>query len=56
MYIEIKAQKGVNGMKYSKKVMQAVLHDDLTGLPTKEQHKAEAEAILKKRRKGEKYA
>lgn len=43
-------------MKYSKKVMQAVLNDDLTGLPTKEQHKAEAAAILKKRRNGEKYA
>lgn len=43
-------------MKHSKKVMRAVLTDDLTGLPTKEQHKAEAVSILKKKRQGEKYA
>lgn len=43
-------------MRYGKKVMQAVLTDDLTGLPTKEQHKAEAVEILKKTCIGVKYA
>ncbi len=43
-------------MRQSKKIMQAVLTDDLTGLPTKEQHKAEAVTILKKKGTGEKYA
>lgn len=43
-------------MKYNTNVMQAVLTDDVTGLPTKEQHKAEAVAILKGKKHGEKYA
>ena len=43
-------------MKYNKNVMQAVLTDDVTGLPTKEQHKAEAVAILQRKKGGEKYA
>lgn len=45
-------------MRYQKNsaVMQAVLVDDLTGLPTKELHKAEAARILQEKGEEEKYA
>lgn len=43
-------------MKRNKEIMKAIVVDDLTGLPTKEQHKAEAAEILSKRGETEKYA
>lgn len=43
-------------MKRNREIMNAILVDDLTGLPTKEQHKAEAVAILEKRERAERYA
>lgn len=43
-------------MKQREETMQMVPVDDLTGLPTKEQHKAEAIRILQKTGMGDKYA
>ena len=43
-------------MKRNKDIMKAVITDDLTGLPTKEHHKAEAVAILDEKGDSEKYA
>lgn len=40
----------------NKRIMQAMLLDDLTGLPTKEQHKADAVRLLKGKKATDKYA
>lgn len=43
-------------MRHNKEILTSIIVDVLTGLPTKERHKAEAVAILGKNGDRKKYA